>query len=78
LEETQMPVLNDAAWLSIAELTGAFGVLNEVRDAEAKMAPDEFNEKHGECEAWIAEIVGELIACVQSGSEPAARNQEDN
>lgn len=62
-------VLNDAAWLSIAELAGAFGVLNELRDAEAKMARGEFNEKHGEVEAWIREVVGELIDRVQSGSE---------
>ena len=41
-------VLNDHAWLSIAELTGAFGILNELRDGEAKMAPDAFDTKHGE------------------------------
>jgi hypothetical protein len=64
-------VLDDHAWLSIAELTGAFGVLNELRDAEAKMAPDEFDTKHGECERYIAEVVGELVDHVKSGIDPA-------
>jgi hypothetical protein len=68
--ETEMqPVLNDHAWLSIAELAGAFGLLNELRDAEAKMGRGEFNEKHGEVEAWIREVVGELIDRVQSGKQ---------
>ena len=69
-------VLTDDAWFSIAELAGAFELLNDLRDGEAAMAPDEFNEKHGEVESWIAEVVGELVAHVQSGSEPAARNQD--
>jgi hypothetical protein len=67
-------VLNDAGWLSIAELAGAFGILNEVRDAEAALTPDEFNTKNTEVETWIAEVVGELIDCVRSGNkqiEPA-------
>jgi hypothetical protein len=62
-------VLTDEAWLSISELAGAFGILNEVRDAEAKMAPDEFNTKHSECERYIAEVVGELVDHVKSGSK---------
>jgi hypothetical protein len=64
------PVLNEQAWLTIAEISAAFGLLNEIRDAEAALTPYEFNEKHGVCESWIAEAVAELVGAVQS-VEPA-------
>jgi hypothetical protein len=65
------PVLNEQVWLSIAELTAAFGILNEIRDGEGKLPPDEFNQKHGDCESWVAEAVADLIDAVKSGDKPA-------
>ena len=53
--------LNEDVMFDIAEISLAFRLLNEVRDAEGALPPEEFDRRHDECERWIERAVGQLI-----------------